>query len=1210
MRHKKLLSGASAYIALLFATTIPLSASAEIVPNWQPDQYYDLDGDGTFEFTKERRFYTDPLSPSILFDLPFSGSYEPNTIQMEKLPGENVVIIKAPVRAPGIISNGTYKSLDIPGTYIYSGGRDMAPSYIADYSNSGSKGLVCSDGNVLSGRTYKIDASGDYTTDRYDIYSWNEYYDIRSDLNLSSGGDGIPGMDDMFGYDGGGSTITGFTTVDINGDGIPDLLDGSNGGYYLNTGLGGFVKSGFSGSTELRDLNNDGIIDFVIYDRPEKVVTVSLTRPNNTPYTKELLKDYTIGNQIFCHDFDRDGDIDVLVPVVESNGVFLIYYQNDGQGNFKQYENWLEGSMSIKLCHDIDSDGYYEILVLVKDATTSALELRAYRVSGATVEDTYTTIPVDTSNLRFDSCNIRVINVDHSGTPYLVMGDYYEGEQLVKLDMPANQRPEAPTQISYTHMPASNMLKVYWTAGADKETPEADLTYEIKVGTAPGLDDIVSANALSDGRRRNQLQGSNGYLRYRTFDISSWPKGKCYITVQTVDEGRLGSTFCEPTVFEKGSYPVSFSIDGPDTYAIGDVLTLNLVGKPNPAAGYEWNTADAKVLETSADKSSVKIRLTSAGKKTLTLSCGGGESCVRYIDVLPAKFTEVDKETRDKNQLSYIQSTFDLDADGSEEYLAGSKFYEQKADGSINAINKLYNNNLSLDGSIYPIDINRDGLVDLLSGNAYRVITNNGDKNLSIGDKYEAYYNGNKLYSSMRFADFDNDGTLEAIFYNNNADYFYYYAELEDLNEGIAFKSVKRLGDGTISVVFDFNFDGLPDILYEKDRIRSIYLNDGNGNFTFDSELPKIGNSYPVLYGDFDGDHKIDYAYNLSTYSFGVSTYVTSITIQYGNGHTVIAECPADAAFSSFGPYADYTNNGMTDFVVSLDNNHSSAIVFINKDYSYEVRILTTPGRTYPLHTNDGKMYYGDMLLSDVTNTAPSKPTGLSASVLGAYLNIEWADATDNETHPGSLRYNISVKHKGMEGEGAYLLSPMNMERDNVSVPIGHQLLSAPKIKIPLSSIPAGDYEVRVQAVDGMYMTSAFSDVLTVSVPESALLECPSSTYVNIPITVILLGNIDATAVDFGVDAEVTGTGKSRTVAWASAGTKSITANGQVLATILVKPQPEVDFTLPSSILAGATVKVDCPTASKGTWEIVAGSVAPRFMNPRVWKTSLPATAA
>ena len=89
-----------------------------------------------------------------------------------------------------------------------------------------------------------------------------------------------------------------------------------------------------------------------------------------------------------------------------------------------------------------------------------------------------------------------------------------------------------------------------WDAGHDAECTSADLTYALRIGSAEEKGDMLFAHALPDGRRRNLLEGNCGYVRSRTLNVSSWPAGKYYISVQSVDPGCLGSEFSPYALFE------------------------------------------------------------------------------------------------------------------------------------------------------------------------------------------------------------------------------------------------------------------------------------------------------------------------------------------------------------------------------------------------------------------------------------------------------------------------------------------------------------------------------------------------------------------------------------------------------------------------------------------------------------------------------------
>jgi len=1055
-----------------------------------------------------------------------------------------------------------------------------------DFANNGRMGFVKKNYSGMSTEGVVMKSDGMYDTDRFDILTWNEYYNLRGELKLSSGGEGVPGWDDMFGRDGGGTAPNDFSVLDINGDGLPDMVDGAKGIYYLNTGLGGYVYNSFGGRTEMRDLNGDGLCDMVVYNRQEKTVSVMMTRPGETSIPEVLLRGYKCADRIWCYDFDNDGDVDILVPINStSNTSFLVFYSNDGKGGFTQSDNWVEGNLTFHDCLDIDADGVYEILAECNDSGTK--ELRAYKIPGPNISDKYTVV--------YNQLGTPV-NIDNSGVTYLAVNS--SKAEFIKFSDNINQRPSAPGKPTFVFMPETNLLKVNWSAATDKETPQADLTYEIRVGTAPGLDDVVAANALPDGRRRNIMQGANGHLRYRTFDVSSWPVGKYYISVQAVDPNMLGSTFSEYAVFDKKVCGARFSIDAPATPGAGDLIRVRLDGVAVPSVTYTWDFGGAEIVEQSADLAICTIRYHVGGDKTISLTATARDGSVgvpvsRQIHILPASVGSDD---------SYYNLTgvFDLDADGSEEYYDnGKKFYEQDSEGNITAIRKLYNSGLpDMFGYFTAVDVNRDGLLDIFNHtDGYtgrgRVITNNGNKNLTFGEELSLYRS--YQFHEMIYCDFDNDGCLEMV--HTAGDVYLKFSDdmtqcsKHQLNVKEYFKERDR-----IKSIYDFNGDGLMDI-HVGSTVDDHYICYNNGDMTFSKgevlQRNKDGVA-PTLIGDFDGDGKYDILYNGYVYGFGVSTYKEYIEIAYGNGHTVDIQCPDGTPFGESGQTFDFDNNGCMDFVTRVnDGNNGLVVIFTYPDNTYTIescnisftddKSASRPDVIY--HSHAGYVCQGANRIDNVANTRPSAPAGLRAGVDGAFVNIEWNPASDAETPQKALRYNISLRYKDKEGAGAYILSPMNFGRDGVSVPSGHRLLTAPRIKVPISSLPAGEYEVKVQTVDGMAVTGNFSQPYCFTVSEHAMIEAPMSAMVSTPVRVKVSGNVANPILDFGADAHLSEVETGvYDVSWDSEGVKDLMVNGTKYASLYVHPYPDADFMLPEDILAGATVNIDCNTASSGNW--------------------------
>lgn len=620
------------------------------------------------------------------------------------------------------------------------------------------------------------------------------------------------------------------------------------------------------------------------------------------------------------------------------------------------------------------------------------------------------------------------------------------------------------------------------------------------------------------------------------------------------------------------------------------------------------------------------VKFNTSGNKRLkvTVTNASGVSSTskeRTINISPAKVDSLYYT----NPMLNILSVFDLDTDGSDEFITsdGKKLMEQDKAGEVTMIRKMYNSSLpvydwnSSRSYFKPVDVNRDGLIDILNytspdWNRYRVWTNNGNKDLSIGDEFSLARSDQ--YGTIFYEDFDNDGSLEGILSYCSE----YYKLSDDCQSYQSFTMTDIPQPARLKSVYDFNGDGLLD-LYVMIRTNPnrytpdtpvIYYNNGDMTFRKGEQMPVLSEEVtPSLIGDFDSDGKVDLAYNGAGYAFGVSSYKESFEIQYGNGKIVNAICPDGRAFSVFVGAFDFDNNGFTDFIVRLSDN-SHIIVYIMPDYSYSYSDIYSAniGDVYNavFNRNNGTTYIHNLKNINSRNEAPGTPTGLRHTVNSKFVNIAWSSASDKETPSNGLKYNISIKHKNATGNGAYLISPMNQDKDGITVPHNHRLLVQPQISIPVKSIPAGEYEVRVQAVDNHNVSGAFSQVYLMNIPEIAEIDAPNSAIVDTPVNVSLIGNSSSASIDFGNDSEFKQSGNKYEVIWHSEGMRTITLGGRIVATLMVYKSPEAEFTIPSEILEGSTINVICPTAKSGLWYIIDNGIV-SFLNdsPRISNISI-----
>src|SRR5262249_18469906 len=108
-----------------------------------------------------------------------------------------------------------------------------------------------------------------------------------------------------------------------------------------------------------------------------------------------------------------------------------------------------------------------------------------------------------------------------------------------------NSAPEAPADLS--SVVSNDTVILTWSAPLDDHTRAAGLTYNLRVGTAPGGSDIVSAPALTNG---TLLLPQMGSARNRSAWLHQLTPGQTYYwSVQAVDSAFAGSVFAPEQSF-------------------------------------------------------------------------------------------------------------------------------------------------------------------------------------------------------------------------------------------------------------------------------------------------------------------------------------------------------------------------------------------------------------------------------------------------------------------------------------------------------------------------------------------------------------------------------------------------------------------------------------------------------------------------------------
>ncbi len=253
-------------------------------------------------------------------------------------------------------------------------------------------------------------------------------------------------------------------------------------------------------------------------------------------------------------DFDNDGDPDLvlsgskvgthqpLVPVTE-------VYRNSG-GGFTRLETEIRpvfyGSVS---WGDADSDGDLDLLVVGARDVANNRSGRVYRNEGGRLQAWLHLPGLSASSVQWgdydgdDDLDLVMAGSSRSVRPLIRL--YRNDSQGV------NTPPGPPNGLRAAVSGRSVVLS--WEAAADEETPGAGLSYNIRVGTAPGLTDVVfAASNPETGRRRLATRGNAG--QGRQWRLNGLAGGTYHWSVQAIDHSLKASAFAD-----EGSFSVSAS---------------------------------------------------------------------------------------------------------------------------------------------------------------------------------------------------------------------------------------------------------------------------------------------------------------------------------------------------------------------------------------------------------------------------------------------------------------------------------------------------------------------------------------------------------------------------------------------------------------------------------------------------------------------------
>jgi len=343
-------------------------------------------------------------------------------------------------------------------------------------------------------------------------------------------------------------------------------------------------------------------------------------------------------------------------------------------------------------------------------------------------------------------------------------------------------------------------------------------------------------------------------------------------------------------------------------------------------------------------------------------------------------------------------------------------------------------------------DLNNDGKIDiLLSGNDInRLAVTEVYQNLGGGSFAEvATALPNTKFGSIAVADLVNDGYLDVIITGVDTNGIPISQVWHNLG-GFKFTNVPvsftPLSSGSVAVG-DFNHDGFPDILLTGinsagSPVTELWQN--NGNLTFTKVINSLTPVYTgaAVWGDFDNDGLLDVLIaGTATNSAGSDCQVFK---GLGDGTFSNQNIGATDLSDACVAWGDFSSDGRLDFIAAGYNGGFVTQLWQNQ--------------------------------TEVTNTPPTAPSGLTSTVTSSGAILSWSAGSDAQTPAAGLSYNIRV---GTNSGGISVVAPAaNVATGFRRLP---QLGNAQERHFSALNLPPGSYFWSVQSVDSAFAGSPFA---------------------------------------------------------------------------------------------------------------------------------------